>query len=227
MPIALVAAGIAGAATIAGSAISSNATKSAANTEATAAANNTALDKQIYASNTALSQPYVDRGNQAADLINNFTGISGDPAKASAALQTYLNSTGYQFRVNQGTSAITSNRAASGLLDSGGTLKALDTYGQNTAAAGANDWLNSLYQVSQQGVGAIGAVTGAGNTLANQVTATNNNAADATANAGLVSASNQTNLIGSLASTFNNVLGQSSYKSPTPASTSNTQTVPY
>lgn len=211
MPPLLIAAGIAGVATVAGAAISSKATNKATQAATTAAADNNALQERIYNSNVGLSQPYINRGNQASDLISSFLGINGDPAKAKAALDTYLNGTGYQFRVNEGVRAITGNRAASGLLESGATLKALDEFGQNSAKAGANDWLSSLFAVSNQGVNAIGAATGAGTHYADATSTNNTTAADATGNAALVGAANTNNLIRSLAGTGINLLGQSSY----------------
>lgn len=208
------AAVIGGVATVAGSAIQSGAANKASKTAAKTAADNNALQKSIYDKNVSEIQPFADRGNASGDLLNNFLGVSGDPAKASAALNTYLNSTGYQFTVDQGVKDITSNKAASGALDSGATLKAISDYGQNTARAGALDWVKLLQGQQGTGLSAVEALTGTGQNYANSVSQNNNNAADASANADLIGASNTTNLIKSLAGSFATTLGQSSYAKP-------------
>ena len=214
MPLAIagLVAGSIGAIATAG------ASKNAAKATQQAADTNNALQTQIYNNNVGLSQPYIDRGNQASTLISNFLGLSGDPAKAKAAMQTYLDSTGYNFRLNEGVKAITSNRAASGILDSGATLKAITNYGQNVAQSGANDWLSQLLDVSHQGVGAIGAVTGAGTGYANAVSANNTAAADAKANASLAGANSINGLLGNALGAFAYGQGASSYSaSKTPS----------
>lgn len=214
MPPLVIAAVVGGAASLAGAAISSHATNKAADAQVKAAADNNAFAQKTYDSNLALSQPSITRGNQAGDLIGGFLGLGGDAAKSKAAMDTYLNSTGYNFRYDEGVRAITGNRAASGILDSGGTLKDLTKFGQGTAASGATDWLNSLFRVSDTGTNAIGAVTGAGTHLADSTATQTTAAADARGNAALVNGANTAGLISSLAGSFGNVLGQSSYKSP-------------
>ena len=94
-------------------------------------------------SNKNLLNPYVQDGRDASSLLADFIGLSGDGERSNAALDTFLNSTGYQNTVNRGVSAITSNRAAAA-LDSGATLKAVSDYGQRTAMSYADRWLNLL-----------------------------------------------------------------------------------
>ena len=65
---------------IAGAAISSSAAGNAADTAAAASAANNALQQQIYNSNKAGSQPFVNRGNAAGDQINALLGLA--PATA-------------------------------------------------------------------------------------------------------------------------------------------------
>lgn len=47
---------------------------------------------------------------------------------------TMKNDPGYQFRLNQGLQALQQSAAAQGLLRTGGTLKNIEDYGQNTAS---------------------------------------------------------------------------------------------
>lgn len=57
----------------------------------------------------------------------------GAPFKGPDA-QSVLNDPGYQFRLNQGEQALTNNRAAQGLMGTGGTLKDILGYGQDYAS---------------------------------------------------------------------------------------------
>ncbi len=99
------------------------------------------------------------------------------------AFANYRNSTGYQFQMDQGTKAINQGYAANGSLQSGAALKALQTYGQNTATGFFKDYLGLLS--NQQGVGLSGAnaISGVGTNYANSVSANNNNAGNSAANA--------------------------------------------
>lgn len=66
------------------------------------------------------------------------------------AFQNYLNSTGYNFNLQQGTGAINANAASKGLLNSGATAKALTSYGQNLGSAYFNNYLGQLGNLSGQ-----------------------------------------------------------------------------
>ena len=142
--LALIPALIVGAAGVAGAAISSNAA-SRVSDNATATANrDNALQQQTYDSNRALIQPEVDRGNAAADELQGFLGLGGDPAKIQAALQTYLGSTGYQFDKQQGLDAVEQSKAAEGLYNSGAAEKALATYGTGLAQSFGQQYATNL-----------------------------------------------------------------------------------
>lgn len=109
---------------------------------------------------------------------------------ANDAFDIFRNSTGYQFRVNEGQDAMNSGFGASGTLQSGAALKALDTYRQNMAS---NEFGNYMgYLGNQQGVGlsAGSALAGVGQNYANSMAANNNNAASAIGNAALVKGQN-------------------------------------
>lgn len=82
----------------------------------------------------------------------------GDPQ----AFQKYLNSSGYNFMLDSGSRAITGNAAAKGLLNSGSTLKALDTFGQNLASTKMDNYLSHLTDLSKIGLGAGSLIGSAG-----------------------------------------------------------------
>lgn len=109
---------------------------------------------------------------------------------ANAAFDIFRNSTGYQFRVNEGQDAMNSGFGASGTLQSGAALKALDDYRQNMASNEFGNYMS--YLGNQQGVGlsAGSALAGVGQNYANSMAANNNNAASAIGNAALVKGQN-------------------------------------
>lgn len=109
---------------------------------------------------------------------------------ANDAFNIFRNSTGYQFRVNEGQNALNSGYAGSGLLQSGAALRSLDDYRQNMASNEFGNYMS--YLGNQQGVGLSGAsaVAGVGQNYANSVTQNNNNASTAAANSALYRAQN-------------------------------------
>jgi hypothetical protein len=107
-------------------------------------------------------QPYQQAGVSSNNMIAQLLGAAPMGEGTENAFQNYLNSTGYQFQLQQGMNAIDSNAAASGLLKSGGTAKALTKYGQNLASTSFNNYLTQLGALSQRGLGATGQVINAG-----------------------------------------------------------------
>lgn len=101
------------------------------------------------------------------------------------AFDNYRNSTGYQFRVGEGTRALDNSYASRGVGQSGAAAKAALQYGQNIASGEFGNYLNAL--MTQQGVGlsAAGAQAGVSTNFVNQTTANNNSGASAAANAAI------------------------------------------
>lgn len=75
-------------------------------------------------------------------------GVGAEGAKS--AFDTYRDSTGYQFRRDQGTQAINANVGAAGLRHSGGTLKALQEHGQNIGSQEFGNYLGQLQGLNAQ-----------------------------------------------------------------------------
>jgi hypothetical protein len=73
----------------------------------------------------------------------------------------YRESPGYQFQLGEGTRAIENSAAARGGLNSGATLKALTSYGQNLADSDYQQYLSGLGGLGTMGYNA----TNAGNSL--------------------------------------------------------------
>lgn len=194
------AAAVGAVGAIGGAVISSGANGHAADVAAQSAAASNALSQQQYNSTKGLIQPYVDRGNVAADTLQGFLGLGGDPHKTQAAFDSFLNSTGYQFDRDQGVKAAEQSKAAEGLFNSGAALKSLDAFGTGLANSYGQQYVSDLNTVAARGVNAIGTLTGAGqNNVTNQ---TNNNTGAATAAGNAITANGKI-----LSGTLNNLSG--------------------
>jgi hypothetical protein len=120
------------------------------------------------------------------------------------AFDGFRNSTNYQFRLNEGNRGLNASYAGRGLANSGAAAKAAIKYNQNFASNELGNYMNLLS--NQQGVGlsAASAQAGVGQNYANSVSANNNNAGNAQANALLLQGQNNANMWGN----FANVAGQ-------------------
>lgn len=108
--------------------------------------------------------PSVSTGTAANDQIADALGVGTDPAAAAQGVQNYFNSAGGQFTMQQGTQAINNDAAAKGLLNSGATLKALQSFGQNTGQQYYQNYLSNLNSLAANGNTAAGIIGGAGQT---------------------------------------------------------------
>jgi hypothetical protein len=106
--------------------------------------------------------PQVGQGTEALGSLGALLGLGGDTQGQTAAFNNYRDSAGYNFIRDQGTEAIAGNQAAKGLLGSGGTLRAMSAFGQNTANTFLNDYLKNLLGVNQAGTQAAGVISDAG-----------------------------------------------------------------
>lgn len=113
--------------------------------------------------------PEVSNGVNSDNILMSLLGGKGTDAQ-NAAFKNWQGSTGYQFGLNQGTQAITQNNAAKGLLNSGSTARAVDTYGQQYANQQYQNYINPLFQLLQGGNQAAGIIGGAGNVSNSQST---------------------------------------------------------
>ena len=92
-----------------------------------------------------------------ADLL----GLNG-PDAATTAMGNYHTSPGYQFALDQGLRATDAGAAAKGMLRSGATLKAEQTFGTGLADQDFTNYYNRLFDLSKLGESAA-AGTGAAN----------------------------------------------------------------
>lgn len=99
---------------------------------------------------------------QAGDAISALLGIGGDPAKQRAAFDTFKNSTGYNFLLDSGISAIKGGNASRGLFNSGATGQALTRFGQDLASTTYGDYMDRLLGLGKLGTEAASVISGSG-----------------------------------------------------------------
>ncbi len=124
-----------------------------------------------YDKNT-LGPGYTAPGATANENVGALLNGGPNSAASRAAYGNYLSSTGYNFQLKQGTSAITGSSAARGLLNSGATAKALTEYGQNLASTSFNNYLTQEGSVADRGLQA-GVATGQAGTKGGDTAANN------------------------------------------------------
>lgn len=164
MPPVVIAAGIAGVATVGGALISSSAAGKAAKAQATAAERAERGITQRFEETRADLAPWRTTGAQALTQYAGLLGVGGEGGPDIAGLQAGLEQyPGYQFALSQGVEAVEKSAAGRGLLQSGQTLKSLTEYGQGLASSNIENYLNRLQglagtgQTSAAQTGAFGA----------------------------------------------------------------------
>ncbi len=175
-------AAIAGGASLLGGFMSSNASQDAAKEQAQAEEKAIQAQQQMYNQNVARLSPWVNAGSTS---LSNLQGLLGSNGMGGAlttpfSAQQYQQSPGYQWQLGQGTQAIMNNASAMGGINSGNTLKALQSYGQGLAnqdyyqAQNAyTNWQNQVYGMnagmSNTGVNAAGQTANLGANTANSI----------------------------------------------------------
>lgn len=172
-----------------GSFFESNAAGTAAEQQAAANRDAMAMQERMYNQQRADHQPWREAGVRA------LGGMEDKDFQRDFTMSDFQADPGYAFRMQQGQKAIERSKAAKGLLGSGGTLKALNDYGQNMGAQeyqSSYDRFNAdrdrrfgrLAQISGMGQNAAGQMSGAaqnyGNNASNLMINHGDNQASAT-----------------------------------------------
>jgi hypothetical protein len=139
------------------------ATPTSATSSTGAPANNNTLTTPA----TSGPQAYDANGLPITNTPGKPTGLipgstSAVPAGANPQYGDFYASPDYQFRLNQGTTAITGNAAAKGLLDSGSLGKGLIDYGQQAASQEFGSWYNRIASLAGVGQTAVAGSAAAG-----------------------------------------------------------------
>ena len=154
-----IGAGVSGAAALGGSLLQANATSSAADKA-------NATQRDALAQSRADVAPWTTAGGQALTGVQDASGLNGQPGY-DAAMAGFHTSPGYQFQLDQGLRAIDAGAASKGILNSGATLKAEQTFGTGLADKEFTDYYNRLFDLSKLGEGAA-----SGSAAASQATGT-------------------------------------------------------
>ena len=108
------------------------------------------LENQILNTTGQNLQPQVTEGQSAGGALGGLLGLPGyNAAQSQAAFKNYLGSTNYDFLLNQGEQAQGYLNAPA--LQSGGTAKALQSFGQGLAGNALQGYEGLLQ--NQQGLG--------------------------------------------------------------------------
>ncbi len=112
--------------------------------------------------------------NKAYDFLQGqFGGLTGQAQSGTNAIQAllsgdtsgfdaYKKATGFDAQAEQGSRGVTGNAAAGGLLRSGASGKALQSYGQNLQNQASGDYLSRLQGLADTGFKAGSLIGGAG-----------------------------------------------------------------
>lgn len=209
MPPAVAAAGIVAAGTVGSAIVGSKSAKKAANAQAQASSDQIQAARENRDYQYQLNAPTINLGTSADNTIAGLLGIGGNAAKSEAALKTFRNATGYEDILDTALGAVNSNAYASGLGDSGATMKALLREGGKVANSSLQGYIGNLTDVANRGGQARSLVAGVGQNATNSTIQALQSGADAKGNAALVSGSNMSNLIQGLANAGAYALGSS------------------
>jgi hypothetical protein len=203
MPVGAI---IGGVGAVAGGISSGKGASKAAQIQAQASAQQNALLKSIYDQNSANFQSDITAGDNASTRQQQLLGLVPGGASPTDILRA---TPGYQFKMDQGLQAVNSNAYASGLGNSGATLKALLTYGQGVADQGFNNYYSQVGQVADRGSAAKSSLAGVSTTYAHDSNNVTQNAADTAANYQLFKAANFNNTLDGLLKAGGNAFGSS------------------
>jgi len=103
---------------------------------------------------------------QANTALADALGLNGSAASQNA-INNFRDMPGYQFALDRGQQAIDQSAVARGNLNSGSTLKALETFGQGIADQQYNSYLSNLSGLNSGGYAAGSALTGQSNQFGN------------------------------------------------------------
>ncbi len=148
------ASAIAGVGGIVGSGMASGAQTHAADQAAQ-------TQRDIYASNKGMLQPWNDAGFKAYGTLNDLLGVGGNTGTMQKTLEGLP---GYQFTLGQGLKSVQSGAAARGLGSSGAALKGAAGYATGLANSQYGTYANQLAGSAGMGLSAANALAGVGTT---------------------------------------------------------------
>ena len=166
---------------------------------------NEAIKQGLTTATNQLS-PWTTTGVPANADQADLLGLNGQDA-ANAAMAKFQQSPGYQWQLGQGLRAVDAGAASQGMLRSGATLKAEQTFGQGLADTDFGNYWNRLNQLSSSGLTAAGGIASAAMGGAKDIAQTDASAANA--QSGIIG--NEASSIGSTVNGLMNNQGFQSY----------------
>ncbi len=100
---------------------------------------------------TELYMPQAKQGIQGGNYLTSLLTGQGDTAAANAGYQTYLDNAGYEDALRRMSQSVVGGGAASGLLRSGSTAKALNAQGAEINRSYFDNYLQNLAGLSEMG----------------------------------------------------------------------------
>lgn len=161
--LAVVGAGVAGAA------MSSSAARSAAKTQAAAADRASEAELAMYDQTREDQADWREAGKIALGQLTRGTADGGE-FNRNFKLSDFVKDPGYDFRMSEGQNTLERSASARGGLMNGGTLKALTRYGQDYASGEYNNAYARFNNDQSTRFNRLSTVAGLGQT-ANNVTA--------------------------------------------------------
>jgi hypothetical protein len=171
------AAAIGAGGSILGGLLGGSSAKKAAKIQAAAAREGIAAQKEMFAKQVELQEPFRQAGITSQNQLMTLLGLkggdeaSGEYGSASKAfgMDQFNADPGYAFRLSEGMKALERSAAARGGLLSGQTLKGINRYGQDM---GSQEYQNAFnrYQVERNArLNPLQSLMGAGQTATNQL----------------------------------------------------------
>jgi hypothetical protein len=170
------------------------------------------VSRPLSTPQAAASPPAVPTGGGFGGIVGGFRGLSqragvqaapanetATPVAMTPGYDGFQASPGYEFRLSEGIKAAERSAAARGLLGSGGTLKAIQRYGEGLASSEYENYSNRLAALAGIGQTATNATSAAGQSAAQGIS-------NATINAGNARASAYANTGSAINSGINNAL---------------------
>lgn len=212
---------IGAAGSVAGGLASGKGAKKAAKYQLQATRESNALLQSLYNQNQANFQPTIDSGNRATGQLDRLLGLV--PLGEGESIESIFHDTpGYDFRMSEALRGVNSNAYARGTANSGATLKALTDRAMDVADQSFNQYVGQVGDVANRGLGATSSLAGVSNAFGQQVSANNQNAADARSNAALA----QAGAFQSMLNGLGNAAGQIFSGKPTYGSSYGSTTTP-
>jgi hypothetical protein len=202
------------------------AAKKGAQAQAAAAAEASRLQREMYAQQQVLQDPYRQAGLTGQNRMMELMGLGGDANAQDYgrygrdfAMSDYEADPGYAFRLAEGNKALERSAAARGMVLSGSMFKGLQRYGQDMASqeyqnafnryqTNRSNQLTPLAGLMASGQNASNVLTGAAGQLGTQLGENAMGAGNARASGYVGSANAYANALSGVSNAFGGYMGQ-------------------